>query len=176
MYKRQYINRAVADGCKVISISWGLPDYDTEFSDPTYGPSNLSFFQGWDSAFESARNQGVIVLAASGDYGSVIRPGRSGVSYPASSSYVVAVGGTVLTVNTSTGAKISETIWPDSGGGFSSFSPRPSWQTGLTYQTYNTITNVVGLPTAIGPYRGLPDLAAPAYNYCLLYTSPSPRD
>jgi subtilase family serine protease len=54
------------------------------------------------------------------------------------------VGGTILTANPTTGAYISETAWPDSGGGFSHLYARPAYQNGLP---------------GIAKTRGVPDVA-----------------
>lgn len=65
-------------------------------------------------------------------------------SYPASSPYVVAVGGTVLTT-TSSGTYSSETAWSSGGGGVSKYEAKPSWQNGVSAIT--------------GTKRGEPDIA-----------------
>ena len=75
---------------------------------------------GWtasaDSAFAAA---GMSYLAATGDSG-------AGVSWPAVSSNVLAVGGTSLTYN-GLGPR-SETAWAKSGGGISSYVATPAYQ------------------------------------------------
>src|SRR6185312_14140252 len=53
--------------------------------------------------------------------------GTDEASNPANSPYVVAVSGTTL--NASTSAWSSETVWVDSGGSQSTIEPKPSWQT-----------------------------------------------
>lgn len=86
--------------------------------------------------FATLANAGVSVFAASGDGGS--DPTSSGgtgghtaeVNYYASDPSVTGVGGTSLTLNSSTGAVSSETAWADSGGGVSSYFSRPAWQVG----------------------------------------------
>ena len=82
-----------------------------------------------------------------------------GVDLPAADPLVLAVGGTSLLANRTTGARISETAWnapPDSlgapeslasGGGFSQQFARPSYQDG-----------VAGIASA----RGVPDVSAVA--------------
>lgn len=94
-----------------ISISWGSSE-----------PSNPAHY---DSMLTS--NYGAVFFASSGDDG-------AGVLWPASSANVVAVGGTTLNLNTD-GTVASETAWSGSGGGVSTFEPRPNYQTsyGLTY-------------------------------------------
>ncbi len=91
-----------------VSMSWGGPEYIGETLD--------------DSHFTSV--YGAVFFASSGDDG-------AGVIWPASSANVISVGGTTL--NNPTGA-VSETAWSGSGGGVSSYEPKPSYQTsyGLT--------------------------------------------
>lgn len=95
----------------VVSMSWGGSDLGATF----------------DSHFNVP---GVTFVASSGDTG-----GKTGT--PATSSYVVAVGGTSLqykVVDTSY-ARSSETVWSGSGGGVSRYEAKPSYQSGLSYNT-----------------------------------------
>jgi subtilase family serine protease len=64
---------------------------------------------------------GVAITASSGDSG-------YGVSWPASSQYVTAVGGTTLT-KASNARGWTETAWSGAGSGCSKYEPKPSWQT-----------------------------------------------
>ena len=78
-----------------------------------------------DSVFTTpSGHPGVTFLASTGDSGA---PG----GYPAFSPNVVAVGGTTLTINSSTYAWVSETGWSDSGGGQSVYESKPSYQSGV---------------------------------------------
>lgn len=59
------------------------------------------------------------------------------VSSPASGPHFLAIGGTALTVNATTGARVSETAWSPGGssgggGGVSSFWALPSYQSGVS--------------------------------------------
>lgn len=94
-----------------------------------------------DQIFELAVAQGQLFSVASGDSGSN-QCGSGGVSYPASSSYVIAVGGTTLSTNADN-TYASETAWSGSGGGPSAYEAQPSWQAGV-------------VP---GTQRGVPDIA-----------------
>jgi len=117
------------DAAVVLSVSWGLAED---------GP-------GWSAAARTAINErlhaasvmGITVCAASGDDGASdqVNDGRAHVHFPASSPYVLSVGGTMLD-----GAK--EVVWWEdpgegttggrggsSGGGVSVEFPRPAWQT-----------------------------------------------
>ncbi|HEY4026044.1 MAG TPA: S53 family peptidase [Candidatus Dormibacteraeota bacterium] len=94
----------------------------------------------------------VTVIGSSGDAGWFPTPRGWGgqvkeVSLPASDPLVLGVGGTILTANPKPGAYISETAWPDSGGGFSHLYVRPAYQDG-----------VAGISEA----RGVPDVAGDA--------------
>jgi subtilase family serine protease len=90
----------------VVSNSWGGGESLFETS---------SFYDG------HFNRPGVPITAASGDNG-------YGVSFPAASRYVTAVGGTTLTLNPDN-TRSSETAWSGSGSGCSAFEPKPSWQT-----------------------------------------------
>ncbi len=80
----------------------------------SYDGSGLS-----ESYFDT---KGVSYLASSGD-------GGYGLYQPASFQHVFAVGGSVLTVKTSTKRGYGEIVWSDSGGGCSDTNePKPSWQ------------------------------------------------
>jgi subtilase family serine protease len=113
------VDTAVKLGAKQVSMSFGGGDFSSETS--------------FDSHFNKP---GVSFFASSGDNG-------AGVCYPAASPYVTAVGGTSLTIDATTGARISETTWGGSGGGVSSYEARPSYQA----------------PFLSGLHRGTPDVS-----------------
>jgi subtilase family serine protease len=110
------VDAAVAAGATVISMSWGAQEssgvtaYDSHFLVP-----------------------GVTFVASSGDSAELT---GDQVEWPASSPYVVGVGGTTLYLDASgnrsvpAGLSSSETAWSDSGGGLSSVYGPPSYQTG----------------------------------------------
>jgi hypothetical protein len=99
-------NVAVSLGAHFISNSWGTGDGSGD--------------SGADVDFDHA---GVVDVASSGDSG-------YGVSFPASSQYVVAAGGTSLSRSSSTSRGWSETAWSGAGAGCSSWETKPSWQSG----------------------------------------------
>lgn len=105
-----------------VSVSWG----GSEFSEET----------SLDSHFIS--KSGAMFFAASGDNG-------AGVEWPAASPNVIGVGGTSLELFKN-GTLISESAWPGSGGGVSSYEPEPEYQ-----RAYN-------IPRA-GGHRAVPDVA-----------------
>src|SRR5581483_2413674 len=90
-----------------------------------------------ENALAVAAAQGQSVFVASGDSGAYECGGSTPtVSYPGSSAYVTSVGGTALLINAD-GSYGSESAWGSttecagpcgSGGGYSSFLARPSWQ------------------------------------------------
>jgi hypothetical protein len=97
-------NTAVSLGAHYISNSWGTGDGSGD--------------AGWDADYNHA---GVVDVASSGD-------GGYGVSFPATSRYVVAAGGTSLHRDSSARGW-SESAWSGSGAGCSSWESKPSWQT-----------------------------------------------
>ncbi|MGR3906881.1 protease pro-enzyme activation domain-containing protein [Burkholderia sp. SR8] len=128
------INRAVSDNtARVINMSIG-------------GCENWAPTASIDTLFQLAVAQGQTFSVSSGDSGSVAY-GCTGTSvqYPATSPYVVSVGGTSLSTN-GDGSYAGETAWSDSGGGISGIEPIPSWQ-----------SNVPALKGRA--FRGLPDIA-----------------
>ncbi|MFD6156415.1 S8 family serine peptidase [Nocardia sp. NPDC060256] len=127
----------------VVSISWGGPERSW----------SAQGRQAMDAAFSDGNALGVTVTAAAGDGGSGdgVGDGADHVDYPASSPYVLGVGGTTLQLDSSGGVR-SETVWNDgpssaTGGGVSTLYPVPVWQ------------GNVGVP---GSGRGVPDVAADA--------------
>ncbi len=112
-----------------------------------------------DQSFKQAVAQGQTVFVSAGDAGAAcgvvinLATPQSGVpqqvEYPASSPYVVAVGGTSLFVDSS-GNYALETAWTATGGGNSLFEAAPDWQ-----------ASSGAVPAATAPLglRGVPDVA-----------------
>lgn len=109
------------------------------------------FLAAEDAILQQAVAQGQTLFVSSGDTGSKcgttngVVSGPKGVSYPASSPFVVGVGGTTITDFNSH----SEVAWHPSGGGMSTIEAAPSFQ-----------ANAGGAFQA-GP-RGVPDVALDA--------------
>lgn len=128
-----------------VSISWGQ-------SEDAWTAQALA---AMDQAFADAAVLGVVVCAASGDNGAGdgAADGAFHVDFPASSTHVLACGGTSLHVDEHSGAIKSETVWNggpgggSTGGGVSDTFPLPAWQAGA------------GVPKA---GRGVPDVAGNA--------------
>jgi subtilase family serine protease len=91
----------------IISMSFGGPE-----------PKSAAAAAAQDRHYSA---QGIIFIASSGDNG-------AGVSYPASSPYVLSVGGTTLPLDVNGNLTGSETAWSGSGGGVSAVEPVPSYQ------------------------------------------------
>jgi subtilase family serine protease len=96
-------DKAVELGAKAISNSYGGSEFASEVT--------------FDSHFN---HPGIAITASSGDHG-------YGTSYPASSPFVTAVGGTTLTLD-SANNWVSETAWANGGSGCSVYEPKPSFQ------------------------------------------------
>jgi kumamolisin len=133
----------------VVSISWGGPE-------SSWTQQALTSF---NSACEDASTIGITILVASGDDGSTdgASSGTPTVDFPASSPYVLACGGTKLTLS---GTKISsEQAWNElsanegaTGGGVSEVFALPSYQQSA---------NVPKAPNGfVG--RGVPDVSGDA--------------
>lgn len=159
----------------------------------SYGSAEGSF-STVETALQTAVLLGTTVVVSSGDQGSLNPSGTLATEYPASSSYVLAVGGTSLYTVTATNSITSETVWNNwyynwnaltgnnggaSGGGISQVYSAPSYQTnaGITFKTWNTNTSgAATVPTG----RAVPDVAANAdgytgytYTYDAIFTATS---
>ncbi|HET6277037.1 MAG TPA: S53 family peptidase [Candidatus Cybelea sp.] len=93
-----------------------------------------------DQLLNEAAAQGQTMFASTGDNGSgcpvlaatgAPNSGAPETCYPASSPYVVAVGGTTLDTNavgSEPGTYYGEHVWVGTGGGYSAFENAPYWQ------------------------------------------------
>ncbi|KUY56627.1 S53 family peptidase [Burkholderia sp. RF2-non_BP3] len=144
-------NKAVSDNvAKVINVSLGVCE-SSAFSTGSQATD--------DTIFKQAVAQGQTFSVSAGDHGAYEcasgTPSRSTytVSEPATSPYVIAVGGTTLFTNTSTNAYNSEIVWNDpswqpgtvwsTGGGYSKYEAAPSWQSSsLTGSTKRALPDV----------------------------------
>ena len=111
------VDYAVGLGADQISMSWGSSEFSAETS--------------YDSHFN---HPGVTFTAAAGDNG-------SGVIWPASSPYVLAIGGTTLKLDSS-GVVISETAWSYSGGGKSAYEKEPAYQAEWGFSGHRMVPDV----------------------------------
>lgn len=158
------LQQAITDSNKigVISISYGNPEDDPQ------GLWTASSVNLVNQSLEAAASRGITVCVASGDDGSM-DDSQSGAhaDFPASSPWVLSVGGTSLKATQGANPQIaSEVVWNDlnntppagaGGGGISSIFPRPSYQ------------NAAAVPPSANPPhlfgRGVPDVAAVADPY-----------
>ncbi len=108
----QATGAAVTAGATVVSNSYAT----------TEDPTSLAYDHYYNAP-------GVPMTAGGGDNG-------YGASYPASSQFVTAVGGTTLNMSGST--VTSETAWSSSGGGCSTMVAKPAWQTDSLCSTRST--------------------------------------
>jgi len=140
---------------KIISQSWGTAENNL------LTPEGQSMRQGFEDVYRQAAREHVTVLASAGDSG-VANSDVNGnpfpfptVSYPASSPWVTAVGGTSLFASTS-GAYQSEVVWNDgqtsgaTGGGISQIYDEPNYQRDALPSSDRSLLN---------GHRGLPDVA-----------------
>lgn len=111
----------------VVSMSWGSPEFQGEWA--------------YDSIFSRA---GVAFVAAAGDVGGI-------VTWPASSPYVLAVGGTSLQLD-SRGMVSSETAWNSGGGGVSRYNQIPFYQSGFNVNAGRALPDV---SYVADPYTGV---------------------
>nr|WP_211226955.1 putative Ig domain-containing protein [Amycolatopsis benzoatilytica] len=126
------VNTAVSMGAKFVSNSYGGAEDGTE---PT---SDSTYFH----------HPGVAITASTGDNG-------YGISYPASSQYVTAVGGTSLTRNSSARGW-GETAWSGAGSGCSAYVVKPSFQnvtTGCGKRAAADVSAVADPQTGVAVYQ-----------------------
>jgi hypothetical protein len=126
------VNTGVSLGAKYVSNSYGGSE---DGSEPSY---DSSYFH----------HPGVAITASTGD-------GGYGISYPASSQYVTAVGGTSLTQGGGTRGW-TETAWSDAGSGCSTSVAKPSFQnvtTGCSKRANADVSAVADPQTGVAVYQ-----------------------
>lgn len=107
----EILNRMATDNiAKVLSSSWSW--------NPANAPSD-------DPIFQEFAAQGQSFVSASGDDGEF---NSTTYYFPGVDPFVIQVGGTVLKTAGPGGPWSAETGWPQSGGGYVSGTPIPSWQ------------------------------------------------
>lgn len=138
---------------KVISQSWAATE------NTLFDPAGRQVIEEFESFYLRAAEEGVSVLASSGDSGSA-NPDVNGsiypfptVNFPSSSPWVTAVGGTSLFADTD-GNYQSETVWDHAqnatGGGISQYFSEP---------LYQLLTFPAAVQTELRLHRGVPDVA-----------------
>ena len=119
-------NAAAQLGATVISNSWGGP----EQAGTDLTPAEAYF-----------NHPGIAVFVSAGDAG--YNDGGQGPDYPATSAYVIAVGGTSLTKTTG-GRGWTEAAWSSGGSACSLSIAKPSYQTGTQCQ-YKATTDIAAV-------------------------------
>ena len=115
-----------------------------KFVSNSYGGGDSTNDRTYDKKYY--KHAGVAVTASAGDSG-------YGVSYPAASRFVTAVGGTSL--NTSSNSRgWTETVWSGTGSGCSGFEKKPAWQhdSGCSKRTNNDVAAVADPNTGVAMY------------------------
>lgn len=121
------VNQAANSSISIFSNSWGCDGCGVDANEET--------------SLQHGVATGKTFFFATGDNGAAGK-NSAGPQYPSLSQYVVAVGGTNLSLDGS-GNWSSENGWSGSGGGCLNSETRPSWQTGL-----GTVPPVFGSTTA----------------------------
>jgi subtilase family serine protease len=107
----------------------------------SYGGSESSGETAQDVHFN---HPGVAITASTGDDG-------YGVSYPAASRYLTAVGGTSLARGGAGTRGWTESAWSGAGSGCSAYEPKPAWQTdsGCARRTVGDVSAVADPNTGV---------------------------
>jgi N-acetylneuraminic acid mutarotase len=137
------VNEAITLGAGYVSNSYG--------SDYASLPGGGETAQDLQLSADYYDHPGVAVVAAAGD-------DSYGVSFPAASPYVTAVGGTSLTQDPSTARGWTETAWESdghgTGSGCSTIEPKPSFQldSGCAMRTVADVSAVADPETGVAMY------------------------
>lgn len=128
-----------ANDPSVVSVSWGYAEDALIWTEQAMTQVN--------ETLKDAANLGITVCIAAGDDGSSdgITDGSAHVDFPASSPFVLAVGGTTIPTK---GGPLPDIVWKEgdglradnggsTGGGVSSVFARPPWQESLTVTSVN---------------------------------------
>ena len=139
------VTRAATDHVAVLSTGWG--QVEDRWKDEE--------IKEIDAALEQAARQQITVVVAAGDSGVTggVNDGRRHVDFPASSPWVLSVGGTALK---SEGGRItSETAWRSdqgtaTGAGVSAKFDRPIWQSSVSVPNRDDGKSGRGIPDVAG--------------------------
>ncbi|MBV8067766.1 MAG: S8/S53 family peptidase [Candidatus Eremiobacteraeota bacterium] len=140
-----YDTTSLSDSDISLEYSRWVSDNKTQAGNSSFGePEAVAYADGAmqtdDELFNEAASQGMTMFASTGDSGSGCPVllntgapvgGTPQVCYPASSPYVVAVGGTTLDTNANgnePGTYYGEHVWVGTGGGYSAFESAGYWQ------------------------------------------------
>jgi pseudomonalisin len=140
-----YDTTSLSDSDITLEYTKWVDDDLAQAGNSSFGePESLAYADGSmtldDQLMNQAAAQGQTMFASTGDNGTgcpVIlasgapNSGAPETCYPASSPYVVAVGGTTLDTNAvgnGPGTYYGEHVWVGTGGGYSAFETAPYWQ------------------------------------------------
>jgi hypothetical protein len=128
------VNAAASLGASAISNSYGGGE------DSSVSAASTSYYN----------HPGILVTASSGDSGF-----SAGPQFPATSPFVLAVGGTSLAHSTSTRGW-AEQAWSSAGSGCSGVFAKPSWQkdTGCSKRMEADVSAVADPNTGVAVYQG----------------------
>jgi subtilase family serine protease len=155
----------------VVSISYGGSELGARTDTAVDKANEKKEYDAADAIFKQAVSAGITVLSSAGDDGATggddnVDPSKfwdkPTISWPASDPYILAVGGTTLTLKDSSGDYGNETVWNDNGatgGGLSVIYGEPSYQKSVQNQAL------------FNGRRGIPDIAFPAENFSLYETA-----
>ncbi|MFC5204770.1 carboxypeptidase regulatory-like domain-containing protein [Streptomyces kaempferi] len=130
------VDQAVAQGAQYVSNSYGS-GYTSEPGSGEFAEEATEFDAHYD-------RPGVAMVASTGDLG-------YGVSYPAASQHVTAVGGTSLRRSTTASRGWTESAWGLGGSGCSAYEPKPGFQNDTGCDT----RSVADVAAVADPYTGL---------------------
>jgi len=154
------------DPPSVVSISYGADEYEW----------GLEYCTRANDGFGKLALLGTTVFASSGDDGALgddsdCHDNHYTASFPASATYVTAVGGTLggswesLQENGTT----QEIAWADSGGAFSIYFEISDWQKDAVFNYFDQDITYPDSDHYMLGMRGVPDLSAQAVEYIIAY-------
>ncbi len=169
-----YDTTSLTDSDTALEFSHWVNDDLAQAGNSSFGePETLAYADGSmlvdDEEFNQAASQGQTMFASTGDNGEgcpviaatgVPLTGTPENCYPATSPYVVAVGGTTLDTNangTGPGTYYGEHAWVATGGGFSTVEYAPYWES-------NGIDQGATVLGEAGLGRGMSDISMCADN------------
>ena len=150
---------AVCPNCKILLVeaTTNLDSdlYAAEDTAARLGADAISNSWGGDESSDETANDvhfnhpGIAITASSGDDG-------FGVSYPAASPFLTAVGGTSLTRAAGTARGWTESAWDGAGSGCSAFEAKPAFQTdaGCARRTVADVSAVADPNTGVNVLFG----------------------
>jgi type II secretory pathway pseudopilin PulG len=153
---------------QVISMSYGGSELGTIADTAADKQAEQEYYRAGHAMLQTAASEQITVIASAGDTG-VTNPNDTenpdsywktpNISWPASDPDVLAVGGTMLTVNEETGDYASEHVWNEegaaTGGGLSQVFAEPDYQKSVLQQAI------------LQGQRGIPDVAFPSADFLI---------